>query len=65
MIENAVRAMIEEPFRAACAVVTVKEGAHEITLHFGAGRSITIIAEAAVVIASTGHRSAATQKTTK
>lgn len=53
-----VRAIPELPLRVACAVIRLEEGAHEITLTLD-GKSVTIIAENAVVIASTAHQPAA------
>lgn len=50
-----VRVVPELPLRVACAVIVLKEGAHEITLNMDE-RAVTIIAESAVVIASTAPR---------
>lgn len=50
---DSVRAVIEpqdQPLRFDCAVIALKEGAHEITLTHD-GKSVRIIAEQAVVIA--------------
>ena len=53
-----VRVVPAEPIRTTCAVIRLAEGAHEITLHIG-GKSLTVVAESAVVIANTEHRQAA------
>ncbi len=45
----------DQPLRVSTVIVRLEEGAHEITLHMD-GRSVTIIAESAVVIASTEPR---------
>lgn len=61
-----VRVVPELPLRVACAVIVLKEGAHEITLSLD-GKSVRIIAEQAVVIApliaSTERRQGSPRKT--
>lgn len=50
------------PWHATCATVVLNEGAHEIELHFGK-RSIRVVADNAVIIASKEHRPGACRTT--